>query len=76
MHLHWHRRDLRGADNTALAEAATRGPVIPAFVLDPTILEYAAPPRVSFLLDALESIREWYREAALATLEAARGESE
>lgn len=32
----WFRRDLRRHDNPALAEAAARGPVIPAYVLDPS----------------------------------------
>lgn len=34
----------------------------PVFVFDPDVLEHAAPPRVAFLLDALESLRERYRE--------------
>ncbi|MEF8774625.1 MAG: deoxyribodipyrimidine photo-lyase [Halobacteriales archaeon] len=60
MHLHWHRRDLRVADNRALA--AADGPVVPAFVLDPTVLEHASPPRVAYLLDSLSALREQYRE--------------
>ena len=57
--LHWFRRDLRLADNTALAAAAREADhVVPFFVLDPCIL--GAPdvgaPRVSFLLDALRSL--------------------
>jgi deoxyribodipyrimidine photo-lyase len=74
MNLHWHRRDLRVADNRALAEAtadaevsantehAADGDVLPVFVLDPQILDHAGPPRVAVLLDALESLREDYRE--------------
>ena len=62
MRLHWHRRDLRAADNRALAAAADDGPVLPVFVFDPDVLEYAAPPRMAFLCDALAWLREWYRE--------------
>jgi len=61
MNVHWHRRDLRIADNRALAEAAADGAVLPVFVLDPAVLDHAGPPRVAFLLDALESLRESYR---------------
>jgi deoxyribodipyrimidine photo-lyase len=32
----WFRQDLRLSDNPALADAAARGPVVPAFVLDET----------------------------------------
>ncbi|NHN58482.1 MULTISPECIES: deoxyribodipyrimidine photo-lyase [Halorussus] len=63
MNLHWHRRDLRVADNRALAEAASDGAaVLPVFVLDPEVLAHAGPPRVAFLLDALRSLRADYRE--------------
>jgi len=58
MQLHWHRRDLRLADNRGLAAGETAG----VFILDPDVLEHAGPPRVSFLLDALRSLREAYRE--------------
>jgi deoxyribodipyrimidine photo-lyase len=34
----WLRRDLRLADNPALADAAGRGVVVPVFVLDPRLL--------------------------------------
>ncbi|WP_135805390.1 cryptochrome/photolyase family protein [Halorussus marinus] len=61
MNVHWHRRDLRVADNRALAEAAADDAVLPVFVLDPGVLDHAGPPRVAFLLDALESLRETYR---------------
>jgi len=78
--LHWHRRDLRPADNVGLAEAAdaaaesapatptspTDAPaadaVVPLFVLDDALLAHAGPPRVAFLLEALASLRAWYRE--------------
>ncbi len=57
--LHWHRRDLCVTDNPALAGDNR---VLPVFVHDPAILAYGAPPVVSFLLDALDSLREQYRE--------------
>jgi deoxyribodipyrimidine photo-lyase len=64
--IHWHRRDLRPADNVGLAEAAdaatTEEPLVPLFVLDDALLAHAGPPRIAFLLDALRSLRAWYRE--------------
>ncbi|MFC7142523.1 cryptochrome/photolyase family protein [Halosimplex aquaticum] len=62
MRLHWHRRDLRVADNAGLAAAAEGGPVVPVFVFDRGVLAHAGPPRVAFMLDALDSLRERYRE--------------
>jgi len=67
MQLHWHRRDLRGADNRALAaaaEAADEGDsgVVSLFVFDDSVLDHAGAPRVSYLLDALAELRTWYRE--------------
>ncbi|MFP8956199.1 cryptochrome/photolyase family protein [Natrialbaceae archaeon A-CW3] len=75
MHIHWHRRDLRWRDNRGLA-AATDGDdsVVPVFVLDPTVLEHASPIRVACLLEALESLRGWYRERG-SDLVVAHGES-
>ena len=61
MRLHWHRQDLRAADNTGLT-AAVEDEALPVFVFDPEILEHGAPPRVAFMLDALESLQETYRE--------------
>jgi deoxyribodipyrimidine photo-lyase len=61
MQIHWHRRDLRTADNRGLATAAEAGPVCPLFVLDDDVLAHAAPPRVAYLLDALGALRERYR---------------
>jgi deoxyribodipyrimidine photo-lyase len=60
MHLHWHRRDLRLSDNLGLA--AAEHDTVGLFVFDPVVLEHGAPPRVAFLLDALDSLREDYRE--------------
>ncbi len=63
MIVHWHRRDLRTSDNRGLARAAASvDPVVPLFVLDPTVLEHASPVRVACLLDALEDLRARYRE--------------
>ena len=60
--LFWHRRDLRVADNVGLARAVADGPVVPVFVLDSEVLEHAGPPRVAALADALEALREAYRD--------------
>ena len=62
MRIHWHRRDLRVADNRALATAAEDDVVLPVFVFDPTVLDHAGPARVAYLLDSLGSLREDYRE--------------
>lgn len=59
MDLCWHRRDLRIADNRMLAASDT---LLPVFVFDDAVLEHAAPPRVAFMLDALESLQAEYRE--------------
>jgi len=61
MRIHWHRRDLRVADNRPLVEADADGPIVPVFVFDRDVLEQAGPPRVAFMLDALGSLREAYR---------------
>ncbi|WP_284009661.1 cryptochrome/photolyase family protein [Haloarcula pelagica] len=61
MRLHWHRRDLRAADNAGLARASADDTVVPVFVFDQDVLAHGAPPRVAFMLDALDSLREWYR---------------
>lgn len=61
MELFWHRRDLRAADNRGLATAATRETVVPVFVFDDAVLEHGSPPRVAYMLDALESLQEWYQ---------------
>ncbi len=78
MRLHWHRRDLRWADNRALERAATASAaaeeVVPVFVFDPTVLEHAASVRVGCLLDALRGLRAWYREQD-SDLVIARGEA-
>jgi deoxyribodipyrimidine photo-lyase len=65
MQLFWHRRDLRVVDNRGLhaaTDAGDSGSITPVFVLDPVVLEHAAPPRVAFLLDALSSLQSAYRD--------------
>mgnify|MGYP000698831881 CR=1 FL=1 len=62
MTIHWHRRDLRIADNLGLTSLDTPDPAVPLFVFDRDVLEHAGPPRVAFMLDALASLRESYRE--------------
>ena len=62
MQLHWHRRDLRVADNRGLDAATGAGEAAGLFVFDPAVLDHAAPPRMAFMLDALRSLREAYRE--------------
>ena len=82
MQIHWHRDDLRAADNRGLAAAAgvtddgaddgTPG-AIPVFVFDDDILAYAGDARVRFMLDALGSLRSWYRDRG-SDLVVARGD--
>jgi deoxyribodipyrimidine photo-lyase len=55
----WVRRDLRLADNQALASALAHAEtVIPTFVLDPVLLNspYAGPKRVAFLFGGLRQL--------------------
>lgn len=59
--IHWFRRDLRLSDNTALQAALETGaPVIPLFIFDPALLDGPrfGPPRMTFLMRALESLDE------------------
>lgn len=59
--LHWFRRDLRLADNTALTAACREFDfVVPVFVFDPRLLKGhdTGAPRVAFLLDALEVLEQ------------------
>ena len=62
MNLHWHRRDLRLDDNLGVAMSTASTPTLPVFVFDPEVLTHAAPPRVSFLVDSLSTLRSAYRE--------------
>jgi deoxyribodipyrimidine photo-lyase len=57
----WHRRDLRPADNRALAEASDRGPVLPVALFDPD-RPLRSPARTRFLLESLKDLGDWYRE--------------
>lgn len=59
--LHWFRRDLRLADNPALASAAAAGAsdatgVVGLYVLDPVLWEAAGPPRRRHLLATLAAL--------------------
>jgi deoxyribodipyrimidine photo-lyase len=62
MRIHWHRRDLRAADNRGLAAAADADTIVPVFVFDNDVLAHAGAPRVRFMLDALAALRSWYRD--------------
>ncbi len=58
----WFRRDLRIADQPALAAAvaeanATDGSVLPVFVLDPRLGSTSGANRLAFLYDALRSLQ-------------------
>ena len=57
----WFRRDLRLQDNLALQAAIeTNAPIIPLFIIDPTILKsrMLGTPRLDFLLHALHSLNQ------------------
>src|SRR5512135_1605247 len=60
----WFRRDLRLADNAALAEAIRQGEVIPAFVIDPVLLhsDRVGPKRVAWLAANLRALDRSLRE--------------
>jgi deoxyribodipyrimidine photo-lyase len=63
--IHWFRRDLRLADNTALHHALLTGnPVVPVFILDDYILGQgtAGERRLHFLRTALEDLDARLRE--------------
>src|SRR4051794_22336303 len=60
----WFRRDLRLADNPALVAAATDGPVLPLFVLDPMLWGPAGPSRRAHLAASLRAL-----DAPLAVVE-------
>jgi len=64
--LHWHRRDLRIADNIALTSARRRSSrVVGVFCLDPGILQRddVAPARVTYLIGSLHELQESYLQA-------------
>ncbi len=58
----WFRRDLRLADNPALAAAAAGGDVVPLFVIDPAFIR-AGAPRLAFLAECLAELHEATRGA-------------
>jgi len=60
----WFRRDLRLADNPALAAAASDGSVLPLFVLDPRLWGPAGPSRRGYLAASLRDL-----DAPLALVE-------
>jgi deoxyribodipyrimidine photo-lyase len=63
--LFWFRRDLRFNDNQGLARACASGfPVAPLFIFDTNILKNLErdDARVTFISDALEALRESFRE--------------
>jgi len=67
MQLHWHRRNLRPHPNPALATALSAAKehnsgVVSLFVLDDSILTHADGLRVAFMIGALHTLREWYRD--------------
>jgi deoxyribodipyrimidine photo-lyase len=62
MQVHWHRRDFRLADSLGLSRATADRPVVGLFVVDEGIHGYASPVRVAFVLSALSSLREAYRD--------------
>jgi deoxyribodipyrimidine photo-lyase len=62
MDLHWHRRDLRLRDNLGVTTGDDSTRTVGLFVFDPSVLDHAAPPRVSFLLDSLRELRQEYQD--------------
>ena len=52
----WFRRDLRLGDNPALLDAAADGPVLPLFVLDPSLWGPAGPSRRAYLGASLRAL--------------------
>lgn len=58
----WLRRDLRLTDNPALMASLRAGAVIPVFILDPRLLDGAAPPRRDFLFAGLKRLDDDLRK--------------
>jgi deoxyribodipyrimidine photo-lyase len=52
----WFRRDLRLADQPALAAAAAAGPVLPVFVIDDALRRSSGANRLSFLAGSLAAL--------------------
>lgn len=58
-HIWWIRRDIRLNDNPALQAALQNADIlIPLFVLEPELMESAAPKRKAFLLQALGDLNQ------------------
>lgn len=73
----WFRRDLRLADNPALLAAASSGPLIAVFVLDPALCDHAGAARLTFLHSALRDLDQNLRAlGGKLTLRAGRPEVE
>jgi deoxyribodipyrimidine photo-lyase len=70
--VHWFRRDLRLADNTALAAASrdSDAAVVPLFVIDERLTDpggrFTGPARVRFLLESLQELDAALRERGSA----------
>lgn len=60
----WYRRDLRIVDHAPLHRAASRGAVIPVFVLDRALLFHpeTAVARVAFMLECLKALDQAMRD--------------
>lgn len=54
----WFRRDLRLGDHPALREAASRGEVLPLFVIDPSLWKPAGGPKLAWLAATLRRLDE------------------
>jgi deoxyribodipyrimidine photo-lyase len=61
MHLFWHRRDLRIADNRGLAATARTDTVVPVYVVDDRVLSAVGPRKRAFLAAAVRDLRRTYR---------------
>lgn len=56
-HIWWIRRDIRLHDNQALnAACQNKEQLIPLFIIEPELMDYAAPKRRAFLLNALADL--------------------
>ncbi|WP_448534111.1 FAD-binding domain-containing protein [Parathermosynechococcus lividus] len=65
LHLFWHRRDLRLADNLGLYAARQHTPtVVGVFCFDPALLQGqdVAAVRVAYLLGCLQALKEAYQQ--------------
>jgi len=62
MHVFWHRRDLRIADNRGLARAASDGRVLPVVVLEDDMLTQLGRRQRAFLLAGIRTLKERYRD--------------